>query len=247
MSASPEKQKFAVFDIDGTLFRSHLYWEVVLAMARSELLHPRLNKRTLDLYDAWKRRVSKLAFEDFDKETITAIDELFIEFDPSVYDKIMNRVLPPLLDQTYFYTKELLERLKKEGYFTLALSGSRIEEVTIFAKYHGFHDWIGQEYKRSKDGTRYTGETFKTYKDKHIILESFVQKHNLTYEGSYGVGDTGSDISMLQTVTHPIAFNPNRQLLEHAKQNKWQIVVERKSIAYTLEAHGDGYVLAAAD
>jgi len=48
------KQKFAVFDIDGTVFRSTLYYEMVLEMARREKLHPNLNERTLELYNAWK-------------------------------------------------------------------------------------------------------------------------------------------------------------------------------------------------
>ncbi len=245
--SSTGKQKFAVFDIDGTFFRSHLYWEVVLGLARRGKLHPKINARTLELHEAWKSRVANDAFEAFDNETINAIDDLLVELNPHEYDQALKEVLLPVLDHTYMYPKTLLQQLKADGYFILAISGSRIEEVNLFAKHHGFDDWIGQTYERTPDGKAYTGKVFKTYKDKHIILETFVKKHNLTYEGSVAIGDTGSDISILAVVDQPIAFNPNRALLEHAQHNNWKIVLERKSIAYTLEAGHDGYLLAKTD
>ncbi len=238
------KRKFAVFDIDGTVFRSHLYWEVALSLARNNKLHPKVDKMAVNLYDKWKRRTHDKAFEEFDKRTITILDDVVSELNPQDYDKALKQVLPPLLDQTYLYTKKLIKRLKTEGYFLIAISGSRLEEVNLFASYHGFDDWIGQEYIRTKDGKSYTGKIKKTYKDKHLILRGFVKKHNLTMNDSYAVGDSGGDISMLEQVENPIAFNPNQDLLEYARKAKWKIVVERKSIAYILEDSDGKYILA---
>ena len=53
-------------------------------------------------------------------------------------------------------------------------------------------------------------------------------------EGSTAVGDTESDIPMLEVVGHPIAFNPNTKLAEHAQEKGWRIVVERKDVIYEL-------------
>jgi HAD superfamily phosphoserine phosphatase-like hydrolase len=233
-------QKFAVFDIDGTFFRSHLYWEVVLEMARSKNLHSSINHRTLELYDLWKRRAHHRSFNDFDQQTIASIDQLIAELDPLEYDKALVRALPPMLDQVYIYTRDLAKKLKDEGYFLLAISGSRIEEVDIFAKHHGFDDWTGQQYQRSADGKSYTGQVVKTYKDKHLILEQFVKKHNLTYDDSYGIGDTASDISLLEVVANPIAFNPNDELLAKAQSQGWPIVLERKNVIYQLTNNKKG-------
>ena len=237
-------RKFAVFDIDGTLFRSHLYLEVVLELARNNKLHKDINSQALELYEAWKRRAHAKAFEEFDEQIITAIDSLLTELNPNDYDTVVEKVIVPKLDYVYLYTKNILNKLQSEGYFTIALSGSRIEEVSLFAPYHGFDDWIGQQYERTEDGSRYTGEVKKTFKDKHIILEGFVKKHNLTYDGSYAIGDSAGDITLLEAVENPIAFNPNDTLLEYAKTKNWKIVVERKSIAYTLEPDNGTYVLA---
>ena len=238
------KRRFAAFDIDGTFYRSHLFWEVFLEQARQQALHPTLNEYVLDLYKKWKARSYEDAFETFENESIVAFEKLLLEIDPREYDRILESVLTPLLDHTYTYTKNLSVELKKKGYVLLALSGSRIEEVSIFAKHHGFDYWVGQYYERSANGSRYTGKTNKTYKDKHLILDKLVKEHGLTYEDSYAVGDSGTDISLLETVKNPIAFNPNKVLLAHARKVGWDIVVERKSIVYTLKEQSGNYLLA---
>jgi HAD superfamily hydrolase (TIGR01490 family) len=241
------KRKFAVFDIDGTFFRSHLFWEVVLELANREILHPKLNEYTVEMYDKWKRRTSKRAFEDFDYGVVGELKSLVTELDPIIYDEVVKNVIESKIDHVYTFSKQLMKELKEKDYFVIAISGSRQEEVDIFAPYHGFDDWIGQKFERSADGKKYTGNIEATFKDKHITLDKFVKKHNLTYKDSYAIGDTGSDISMLDVVENPVAFNPNHSLLEHAQQNGWKIVIERKSIVYTMEAQGGSYLLAKTD
>jgi hypothetical protein len=49
------------------------------------------------------------------------------------------------------------------------------------------------------------------------------------------VGDTDADISMLNLVQRPIAFNPNKELLEHALQNDWEILSEHKDTIYHIQ------------
>jgi len=237
-------KRFAAFDIDGTVFRSHLYYDVVRGMAAQQKLHPKLNDHILKLYKAWERREYKDSFEVFDEQTIVGIDKVLKDLDPRDYDKMLPELLEPMLDHTYLYTRNLIKELRAKGYFLIALSGSRIEEVNIFAPYHGFNDWVGQVYERSADGDRYTGKITKTYKDKHLILDGLVKKHGLSYKGSYGVGDTLGDASMLEMVENPIAFNPNEKLLNFARKQGWKIVVERKNVIYHLESKNGTYQLA---
>ncbi len=241
------KRKFAVFDIDGTYFRSHLYWETTLALARDGKLPKDISKFALELHDKWKKRVHTRAFEDFDYQTVRKLNELLHEINPIHLDETIKTVLKPMLDYVYVYPKKLKEKLQKEGYFILAISGSRKEEVELFCKHHKFDDWIGQTWHRTSDGKKFTGEVHSTYKDKHLFLDDFISKHNLTMKGSVAVGDTGGDISILELVDNPIAFNPNPDLLAHAQENGWTIVLERKSIAYTLENQNGAYLLAKTD
>ena len=70
--------------------------------------------------------------------------------------------------------------------------------------------------------------------NKSAVLKRAVEKEDLTFIASYGLGDTESDISMLELVETPIAFNPNRVLYRHAKKMDWQVVVEIKDVIYEL-------------
>jgi len=60
--------------------------------------------------------------------------------------------------------------------------------------------------------------------DEHLIMNKAnivrraVAKEGLTLEGSVAVGDTESDIPMLEAVERPICFNPNNNLYRHAKR-----------------------------
>lgn len=50
---------------------------------------------------------------------------------------------------------------------------------------------------------------------------------------------------MLELVDRPVAFNPNDELFEVAQARGWEIVIERKNVAYQLKKDSDGsYVLA---
>ena len=61
--------------------------------------------------------------------------------------------------------------------------------------------------------------------------------------GSIAIGNGASDISMLELVETPIAFNPEKKLFDYAKDRGWKIVVERKNVIYELETRSGKYQL----
>jgi len=65
----------------------------------------------------------------------------------------------------------------------------------------------------------------------------------VSLEDSVGMGDTLSDVGFLDVVRIPIAFNPNRDLFEVARQRSWPIVVERKDVIYNLQSRLEDPVL----
>ena len=67
------------------------------------------------------------------------------------------------------------------------------------------------------------------------MIRRAVEKENLTYTDSIAVGDSESDIPMLELVTHPICFNPNSMLFKQAKRCGWEVVVERKDVIYKIQ------------
>ena len=73
------------------------------------------------------------------------------------------------------------------------------------------------------------------------IMGEIVDMHNIDLENSYAYGDTNGDFTMLQSVGHPYAINPARELLDNIAADeelskKTTVIVERKDVIYSLKA-----------
>lgn len=238
-------RKFAVLDIDGTVIRWQLYHAIVDELAKQGHLAASAHDRIAEARLTWKSRSHSTSFDDYETTLVHVYHEALTDLKVSDYLVAVDTVFERYKDQVYTYTRDLIRELKQQGYFLLIISGSQQEVIEKLGTYYGFDAVAGAEYVR-QDG-HFTGERTTTYGRKDTVLKQLVAKHDLSYKDSIAVGDTSSDIAMLELVERPIAFNPNRSLYEHAKQQGWKIVVERKNVIYELE-QGDGhYQLAEAD
>ena len=236
-------RKFAAFDIDGTLFRSGLYREVFYELYKMGILPADLTEETTVKHREWRDRVHGNAFEEFDQIVVQTLDSYLPKLRIADYEEAAGRVLEKKAENVYIYTRDLLNRLKSEGYFTIAISGSQYELVEPFARRYGFDMWVGQQWERG--GEYFTGNVTKTHTGKDKIIKRLIEEYGLTLEDSYAVGDSNGDSGMLSIVTHPIAFNPTHELLEKALANGWKIVVERKNISLEIEKGSDGHFVLA--
>lgn len=237
-SDQPVNRRFAAFDIDGTLFRSGLYRELIFEMVRMGILDKTFYNSFSRHQDQWFKRSHSGAFREFEQRMVDLLDKELRSIKLSDYDKAVEAVVSKYKDNVYVYTRELLKKLKSEGYLLLAISGSQIELVAPFANYYGFDDWIGQSYERGQQ--YFTGKINKTHKDKDVFLKQMIDKYQLSLRGSMAIGDSMGDVGILEIVEKPIAFNPEIELMEYAKNHSWQIVIERKNVIYALEANKDG-------
>ncbi len=236
-------KKFAVFDIDGTLFRSGLYREVFYELYKMGVLPNDLTEQTTEKHREYRHRIHGNAFEEFEKIMVDGLDSYLPKLRVSDYDEAVKRVLDKKAENIYVYTHKLLKKLQDDGYFTIAISGSQQELVEPFARRNNFDAWIGSEWERK--GEYFTGNTVKTHTGKDKIIHGLMETYDLTFEDSYAVGDSNGDSGMLSIVEHPIAFNPTYELLEKAIANNWKVVVERKNISYELEGGDNGLFLLA--
>lgn len=233
---------FAVFDIDGTIFRSGLYREVVYELLAADQIPKSVTKAFAHLEINWKKRQSDRAFKEYEDAMANAIDSVLPQIRIVDFESAATRVFKRLSDYVYVYTRGLVEELKQKGYTLIAISGSQDELVQPFAEKYGFDIWVGQHYER---GTEFfTGKVIKSHQAKDIILKKIVSEHNLDLAGSIAVGDTRGDISMLSLVDHPIAFNPEKELFEAARAKGWKVVIERKNMIYELQPHEQSFILA---
>lgn len=238
------KQKVAAFDIDGTLFRSGLYREVAYELMKMGALPEKILQETTVKNREWRHRTHGNAFEEFDMLVVDRIDHALPQLRIDDYEEAAQIVLEKRAENVYVYTRDLIKKLKSQGYFLVAISGSQLELVEPFATQYGFDAWVGQQWERGDEF--FTGNITKTHTGKDIILKDIVKRHNLTLKDSVAVGDSNGDVGMLQTVEHPIAFNPTAELYEKAVAAGWTIAIERKNMMYTLEMEQESYRLSSA-
>ncbi|MBU6390110.1 HAD-IB family hydrolase [Patescibacteria group bacterium] len=229
------KQKVAIFDVDGTLFRSSFLIELVEALI-AEGIFPKQSRVIYEReYRAWVNREG--SYEDYIEAVIASFMKYLRGVSFGDFERIGLKVVERNQDRTYRYTRDLAKKLKRRGYFLLAVSQSPKGVLDTFCKRLGFNKVYGRFYELGASD-KFTGEVVDLHliANKANIVRRAVEKENLTLKGSYGIGDTEGDISMLELVDHPICFNPNAKLYRYAKLNGWKIVVERKDVVYDIDS-----------
>jgi len=227
-------KKVAIFDIDGTLFRSSLLIELVDVLVERGTFPAKALQAFAKDKERWQNRQG--SYERYIDRTVKAFMEHIKGVSYQDFREATEIVAKRYRERLYRYTRALLKRLKREGYFLLAISQSPKGVLDPFGKTLGFDKIYGRLYELGPSD-RFTG----TITDLHLIsnkaniVKRAVAKEGLTLEGSVGVGDTEGDISFLEMVETPICFNPNKALYRHAKRNGWKVVVERKDMIYEIE------------
>jgi len=236
-----QKNKFAVFDIDGTLIRWQLYHAIADTLVRLGHIDPKAFQTVKDARMQWKRRTHADSFKDYEHTLVKIIDSAISSLTIEQYKKAVDAVFDEYKDQCYTYTRDLIKELRSKKYLMFAISGSQEEIVGKIASHYGFDDFVGSTLVQ-KNG-KFTGEKIVRAGNKHEILGHLIKKHGVVLKDSIAVGDSLGDLSMLEMVETPIAFNPEKKLFEHAKEVGWKIVVERKNMVYELERENGKYIL----
>lgn len=233
---------FAVFDIDGTLIRWQLYHALADELARQGHLDPQEFQRVRQARMAWKKRTGEDSFIEYEQAMIKLVNAAIAGIKVDQLKQAAGSVLTEYIDQVYTFTRGLIQKLKAKDYLLFTISASQSELVEMLAKYYEFDDWAGSRYETANGS--YTGRIDVLLNQrKPQRLKEMVRRHAAGWQGSIGVGDSEGDIPMLGLVEQPIAFNPTHRLFEHARQNGWQIVLERKNMVYQLESDNGVYIL----
>jgi HAD superfamily hydrolase (TIGR01490 family) len=228
-----KQQKVAVFDVDGTIFRSSLLVEVVNACIREGLFPAEARTAFAEEFEQWQNRKG-----DYNAYIMGVVHSFMTHIKGIYYGDFVDLARKTVLEQqhrTYRYTRDLIKKLKKEKYFLLAISHSPKAILDIFCPNLGFDKVYGMLYEIGPSD-KFTGQVTDAsfILNKAGVLERAIAKEHLSLDDSIGVGDTESDISFLELVDTPICFNPNAGLYKIAKTRKWKVVVERKDVIYEL-------------
>mgnify|MGYP001570967405 FL=1 len=229
-----KQRKVAIFDIDGTIFRSSLLIEITEAMVQEGILPWKVRNLYAEAYKRWRER--KGPYDDYIAGVVAAFDVNIECVKYKDFHRVAKKVVSFYKNRVYIFTRDLVKNLRRRGYFLLAISNSPKDVLDEFCKELGFNKVYGRIYEIDKKG-KLTGETqyLDLIRDKSKIVERAIEKENLTLRGSYGVGDTESDVPFLKMVSKPYCFNPNRRLHDYARRVGWEIVVERKDVIYSVK------------
>lgn len=227
------RRSVAVFDVDGTIFRSSLLIQVVNRLIENGAFPADARKVYEREYQRWLDR------EGDYQEYIDAVVRAFVGHLKGIHYSALAEAAEEVVEEqskrVYRYSRDLLKDLKKRGFFLLAVSHSPKTVLDKFCPHLGFDKVYGMVYEIGPQEL-FTGKVI----DEHLIfnkaniLKRAVEKEHLTLAGSIGVGDTETDVAFLEMVEKPICFNPNMKLYKYAKRMGWDVVVERKDVIYDI-------------
>ncbi|MDP2838389.1 MAG: HAD-IB family phosphatase [Candidatus Moranbacteria bacterium] len=231
-----KKDKIAILDIDGTIFRKNLHFELINELTWMRVFPHEARNELTSIYTNWLKHEG--TYEDYRKALVKLYSEHIRGCSQEAVIKASKLLVPFHAKRTYIYAERLIKKLREEHYHLLVISGSPIEVVEEYNRqYLRFDAAFGSVYAVDEQGL-YTGEaTFEPSRNKGSLVEQYLYEHKLSLKDSYGVGDTESDMGFLKLVEHPIAFNPNQNLKAAAEEHGWKIVVEKKDVIYEISDH----------
>jgi HAD superfamily phosphoserine phosphatase-like hydrolase len=228
------QKKIAIFDIDGTIFRKNLQFELINELSWMNIFPRKVRNKIVTLYTDWLEH--KGNYEQYRRGLVDLYAQYIKGCKVKDVESASKIVVSFHQDRTYIFAEELIAKLRRENYHMIAISGSPVEVVREYNDRHLKFDAVfGSVYKYDKSGT-YIGECeYEPVQHKGSLVKQYVYEHGMSLDGSYGMGDTESDASFLDIVENPIAFNPNENLKTIAEEKKWRIVVEKKDVIYEIK------------
>ncbi|MAZ56714.1 hypothetical protein CL653_02905 [bacterium] len=227
------QQKVAFFDIDGTIFRSSLLIELVDGLISAGHFPPKAREGFQKEYIAWRNREG--TYESYINATVNVFVSNLKGLHYGSLADVGREVVAIQSKQVYRYTRDLVEKLKKQNYYVVAVSQSPKTILDDFCRNYGFDKVYGRMYELGPTD-KFTGQVLseEVMANKGNIIKRLLEEGEFTLDNSVAVGDTEGDIPMLDQVSMPICFNPNNTLFQHAKRMGWKVVVERKDVIYEM-------------
>jgi HAD superfamily hydrolase (TIGR01490 family) len=147
----------------------------------------------------------------------------------SLVEETLDEVIDPII---YAEALDLIREHRGAGRRVYIVSASPEEVVLPLARHLGADQAIATRAKVDEQG-RYTGEVelyaYGPFKAEAMRAEA--ARIGIDLDESYAYSDSHTDIPMLEAVGHPVAVNPDRELLKHATEHGWEIQVFERPIS----------------
>jgi HAD superfamily hydrolase (TIGR01490 family) len=139
-------------------------------------------------------------------------------------EQIVREALTELDPYIYLEALDLMELHRALGRRVYLVSSSPEEVVRPLAERIGRVEMMATRARTDEEG-RYTGELeFYCYgESKASAIRELAVEEGIDLGGSYAYSDSATDLPMLESVGHPVAVNPDRELRRIAEKRGWQI------------------------
>lgn len=143
-------------------------------------------------------------------------------------EQTVEEIVSPLV---YAEALAIIDEHVRAGRRVVVISSSPIEIVEPLCSYLGLDDVIATRPAVDESG-QYTGEIdFYAYgPGKAEAIEAMAESEGLDLADSFAYSDSFTDLPMLETVGHPVAVNPDRELRDVAVERDWQILTFEREV-----------------
>lgn len=230
----PDGSRLLVMDADGTIYRDSIFLKMFEKMESAGLVDKADSEKIRKMNAKWKDRETN--YEEYLASVLGPYFAALGRIRYKEYFRIWNEVISETSKRTYLFPLHLAEKLKKQGFRTMILSGSCHEAVTAFSKKHGFDYAIGTSEEFLPDG-KFSGKRtlLARQDDKRRVLSELRKKRCVVY----GMGDTNGDFSLVLESDYGYALNPNAELYgkiseavarDSSVARRVSVVTERKDL-----------------
>jgi HAD superfamily hydrolase (TIGR01490 family) len=222
-AATPPATAAAFFDLDRTLMEGSSAFQFGRAAFKAGMM----NRRQL-LSDGW----ANLRFR-LQGSTDTGTHELRDRISASLKGtrvrdlqrlgpEVLARVLPRIYPQMLSVAYEHQDAGRRVYIFTAASQ----ELAEMLAHVLTFDGGVGSQFSAVEGGV-FTGQPTGLFiygADKARAIKRLADQEGIDLSESYAYSDSSSDLPMLRAVGHPVAVNPDKELLAEARENGWQVL-----------------------
>jgi HAD superfamily hydrolase (TIGR01490 family) len=142
------------------------------------------------------------------------------EISQIVEEALVEVIEPIVFDEAL----DLIREHQAAGRRVFIVSASPEEVVLPLGRYLGVDESIGTRAEIDAEG-RYTGRTERYCygPEKVVAIAEVAERQGIDLAASYAYSDSASDRPMLEIVGHPVAVNPDRELLRSARRHGWEV------------------------
>ena len=146
----------------------------------------------------------------------------------SIVEEALEEVVEPIV---YDEALDLIREHKAAGRLVFIVSASPEEIVAPLSGYLGVDAYLATRSTTDDEG-RYTGTTeFYCYgPNKADAMRATAVAKDIDLAASYAYSDSATDVPMLEVVGHPVAVNPDRELLRTAREHEWDVLTFTRKV-----------------